>query len=86
MAYHPYHFVGEVLLHPVYILTCYIHESPGLKLKWERDLFPSLKACQSGLSGSGASTENWRSVVRVPAMTQIFLSKSIITKLPTFTL
>ena len=21
MAYHPYHFVGEVLLHPVYIYT-----------------------------------------------------------------
>ena len=33
------------------------------------------KACHSGLSVQGASTENWRSVVRIPAMTQIFLSK-----------
>ena len=42
-------------------------------LKWERNLFPSPEACHSGLS-----TENWRSVVRVPAMTQIFLWKIII--------
>ena len=25
MVYHPYHFVGEVLLHPVYILYIYIY-------------------------------------------------------------
>ena len=36
------------------------------------------------LHGKGASAENWRSVVRVPAMTQIFLSKIIISLLLPF--
>ena len=36
-------------------------------------MFPIRYECHRGLIG--ASTENWRSVVRIPAMTQIFLSK-----------
>ena len=35
----------------------------------------SVELIFSGLIGKGANTENWRSVVRIPAWVQIFLSK-----------
>ena len=58
------------------IVTCYIHESLGLKLEWERDLFPSRYACHSGLIIQGASTENWRSGFEYRLRHKFFHSKS----------
>ena len=41
MAYHPYHFVGEVLLHPIYIYI-YIYTSWQPVLRYGEYVFMKL--------------------------------------------